>query len=409
MYGGKVPALDEIIDSYDAKELIAFREIAMDMGAKVKETREKIGQADIRHYVSQLMVWPLIETYFLWRKSINKQLASEEVSKIEELRQKQNALGVSDDTQQVARGIGSDEEFSIRFLNPYSLDREEFVRIVLSVKCDPLDVHIKRTTQSLMKIVHDSQMGGTIYIVGKDLKNPKVEYSDSGSVGNTSSAYSFLQRSFVCIDKGSKRFLFMDNIEGGCPYFGSLQHWRGWDDKMETRPYRDRVKEVFFAMASAMHMASVLGLDYIVPRDFELVEMARLLGIREKRVFEKGNHWKVGLHSEKAYTGVYTHSLYRGTSNNQGHQVRHPVMQLFPFKSPDEMMGEMNRIEAQIVTENWDRKTKMTSKTFERLNMMSALNDVIQAYPLSPQHITEQSGQAYARTLRTINHLLAVQ
>jgi len=401
-----VPPLEEILDFYKKKDILAFEDEVRVMAERIRMAPTEIDPSKIQIYASQLMVWPLIETYYLWQKSLDKQLAGEELAKLDELGMKQSALIVSDDSRKLMQNLNVDGNFRIRFLNPYQYSRDEFISIVLSVMCGPLEKHVRRTRMGNTKILHDAQMGGTVYIAGDDLKNPKVAYQNTGSTTLRTPAYSFLQRSFVCIDRKSQPFLFMDNVEGGCPYFRRLDHWRGMDEDSQNQVYPNRIQEAFFGLAAAMNMASQLGLAYVVPRDFELVELARLLGVRERRVFLKDSEWKIGLKSETPYTGVYTHSLYRGNGNHDGHQLRHPIMDIFPYSDPEQMIAQIKRLEAEIVTENWDRRTKATPKTFERLKMMSALNDIIQAYPLMPKYIQDSSLTATTNALRVVGPLI---
>ena len=357
-----VPPLEEIVDFYEDRGSLAFKDLVRVVAERVKITPIEINPDKIQAYTSQLMVWPLIETYYLWQKSLDKPLAGEELAKLGELGMKQNALAVSDDSKRVMENLDIAGNFQVKFLNPYNHTREEFLSIVLSVMCEPLEKHVRRTRMGRTKILHDAQMGGTIYLTGNDTKNPKVQYKNGGSTGFRTPAYSFLQRSFVCVDRKSQPFLFMDNIEGGAPYFKRLDHWRGMDESLENQIYPNRIHEAFFGLAAAMHMASQLGLSYIVPRDYELIELARLLGVRERRVFLKDSEWKIGLKSESTYNGVYTHSLYRGIGNHDGHQLRHPVMDIFPYSDQEHMFTEIKRLEAEIVTENWDRRTKARSE-----------------------------------------------
>ena len=397
------PTLEDIIGYYEPRGLLAHPNLVRNFSEKIKGTPQEIPLEQIKRYISQLLVWPLIEIYHLWNKSSSQPLTMDEKAKIEELRTKYKSLSAGEDAKAVLAHLDVGQYYNIRFLNPFSVSKPELIIIVLSVMCEPLEDHIKKTHLSHAKVVHDAQMGGTIYVTGtsKD-KAAQIAIQAQGPL------YSFLQRSFICVDKNSNPVLFMDNVEGGIPYFKKLGHWRGLNEALKQQERPNKIHEVYLAMAVAMYMAKQLGIEVIIPRDFELIELSRLLGMREKSIFsyEQG-HWKIGLHSKRKNKGVYTHSLYRGTAkNHQGHQLRHLYFSPFPFENPQDMLDEIKRFQQEIMEANFGRRSRLVQGTYEKLNILTSLNDIVQAYPLTPQYIKEDANTLAQSVLGTLSPLM---
>ncbi len=291
-----------------------------------------------------------------------------------------------------------DTDFSIEFLNPYSFSKSYLINTVLSVMCEPLKSHIGQTWESHIKIVHDAQMGGSIYAIGSPLRTEPDKHIRALP---GFPLYSFLQRSFVCLNKDHEPVLFMDNIEGGHPYFNNLNHWRGFYEHNKEQCPPNRMYKVFFALGAAIYIAGQLGIKQIVPRDFELVELTKLLGIGEKSVFSKDQgHWKIGLHSEKIKTGVYVHSLYRGGAKNRmGHQIRHPVLERPPYDTPQDFLDQQRDLSHIIKGSNEGRKSKRAPKTNERMNTLEALSKIVQGHPMSSTYLRNAAKSEYESML----------
>ena len=406
-----IPTLDDIVQHYRTRGLIAHEHVVRELSPKIQKLQAEIPFDEIKKFVALLTVWPLVEIYKITRSSITTDLGRDERAKIEELRSKYKLVSSSEDIQKVLAHLDVLNEFDIQFINPYSYPKNKFLDTVLSVMCEPLQDHIKQTHQSHTKLLHDAQLGGTVYTVGKDLINKLSNYIDSGATGDKQSAYSFLQRSFICVDKDLELVLFMDNVEGGVPYFKSLEHWRGFNEKETERMYPNRIHEIYIALGAAMYLAERLGIPYVVPRDFELVELARFLGMGEKSVFsEKQGHVKIGFHSETPKTGVYTHSLYRNkVKNHTGIQIRQVYLESFPFLSPEAMFDELGNLDSDINASNLHRRKKATPKTYEKLNTLQALNDIIQNHPYTPEYIKEESKNITQSTTQRISPLLSKQ
>ncbi len=227
-----------------------------------------------------------------------------------------------------------------------------------------------------MKILHDAQMGGSIYILGLDKTVPKVPPAK----------FSVFMRAFVCMDREQSPVLFIDAIECGYDFFRDLKHWRGYDEHMEKIVNPSRIHLPYFALAAAMYMAEKLEIGRVIPRDFELGQLARTIGVPERRVFGKDQgHWKIGLHSRKKNSGVYTHSLYRGKTNGTGHQVRLPVMQRYPYKGESDLAMQLEFRAWEIKEQNRGRR-KLFPRTERRLRALESLYDVF-----SNNHLTTEA------------------
>lgn len=381
--GEGIPTLEEIIDYYRSRNLLAHEGAVMNIAQKIKTLPVSVPFEEIQKFTALLTIWPLIEIYRLHQKSVTSDLNGNERERLEQLAAKYNSLSQGDDRNQVIDYLLSDKKFPVQFLNPYALSANYILKRVLSVKCDPLEGHLKGTKMSRMKIVHDTEMGGTLYVLGKPKEDGLSEAVQQIRIDNAA-LYSFMQRSFICVNKENELVMFMDNMEGGFPFFKDLDHWRGYgEDGRLSSDAVNRIHEVYCAVAAIMYLAERLGIRYVIPRDFELVQLSRQLGLPERKVFSKEQgHWKIGLHSQKRYTGVYVHSLYRGNKNRDGHQLRHPVLDMFPYTAPQEMLDQLRDISIYIIGSNENRRI-LFPKTKERIATLRALNNLIQDHPLT--------------------------
>jgi len=389
-----IPSLDELIGYYAAKGLIAYEGIIREMSQKIREIPIEIPLEEIERNVALLGIWPLIEKYKIHQNSIGNDLKRHDKEKLDELNQKFLAISSSTDLDGILSN-GKNQDLDISFLNPYDIQRGVFWNTVFSVMCDPLETHIQRTTLSRSKTIHDAQMGGTVYLVGKDHRIPFIGGSN----------YSFLQRSFMTVNKEGEPLLFMDNIEGGEPFFKTLDHWRGFDEDGKEQVNPNKIGQVYLAVAALMYMAERLDISQIVPRDFELVELSKNLGLRERRIFSKSqDYWKIGLHSKTKYKGVYVHSLYRGThKNRQGHQENHRVLNIFAYRNAGDMYTRLGELGEIIINSNAERR-RILHGTQQRMLTLEALNDIIQHYYFTPERLRIDAADYVAYVKRTINH-----
>lgn len=402
-----VPSLDEIIQHYQQKGLLAHEEAIRTMSERLRYIPVNVPLEDTMQNVSLLQVWPLIEKYKIFEKSITKDLTREDRDKLEQLDKKYNKLKTSEDIVKVSEHL-HEQRLDIQFINPFIIPKYNAVNNVLSTRvgCEPLDEHIKHTHLSKTKIFHDMQMGGSIYVMGKpwDVGQYATFVSADGSKFSNS-PYSFLQRSFICMNHKSEPIIFMDSIEGGYPYFNHLDDWRGISNTNDIITNKDnKIHEVYFAIGSIMHIAEKLDIKNIILRDSELTELGRILGVGEITVFSKEqDHWKIGLHSEKSKTGVYTHSLYRGKNKNgEGQQLRHLVLEVFPYKNPDRMLSELAD-QSRYITESNSGRRNPVPKTNERMDTLKALNTIISEHPLATPYVREMANVQLQSALYKLN------
>ena len=96
--------------------------------------------------------------------------------------------------------------------------------------------------------------------------------------------------------------------------------------------------------------------------------------------------------SSKKFSGVYTHSLYRGTEiNHSGNQLRHRALETSPFRKTSEMVARLEDIGLKIIEMNRERTRKIYPRTDQRLDAMNAMHALIENYPLTPQHRIEEA------------------
>ncbi len=249
------------------------------------------------------------------QKVFNKKEASQrfikqsQLNTAEELKQKADSFYNSQDFRDVLDSL-KNSSIELKFINPFRYKKHEFLNLVLydMVNCEPLHKHIKHTRMSKCKLLHDAQLGGSIHIIGRHEQT-------------NNRPYSFRERLFTCVSYKNELVLFMDCIEGGPEYFNCLDHWRGMDEYCTRKISYSRIDEQFYGIAAAIYVAKQLNINYIIPRDYELKELATILGMPEKRIFLKGVDRKKGINSKRKKTGVYTHTLYRGTKqNNSGRE-----------------------------------------------------------------------------------------
>ena len=400
IFATSIPSLDEIVSYYSSQGLVAHEETILQMNPLIRQLSSSIPVIDVLQNVALLSVWPLVERSRLLSESITRDLNHDERDRLSSLSKKyQDLEGSQEFITTLDKGFNS-ETIKVKYLHPYATPKEQFVSPLLSIMCPPLQKHINITRLSKTKIFHDAQMGGSFYIMGEDKGVSRV----SGA------QYSFYQRSFLCKDKAGENVLLIDNIECGEPYFRTLNHWRGHDEMGNYTPSQNRIHHLHLSLASTMSIASSLGVKTIVPRDFELVELSRSLGLGEKTIFSKDQgHWKVGLHSERSHTGVYTHSLYRGSvRNGEGHQVRHPILTLPDFNNPHELLQRMTKLSADVLVSNYGRN-KIAPRTREKVNTLLAYNALVQHYPLSTRSVQEQANHIMGVTNYTLKNINGVK
>ncbi len=380
----QIPTLDELISHYSQKGLFAHPEMVRSIASKIKDIPVEIPTRVLGRNIALLLVWPLIEAYRIAEESIGQDISGKEKETFNDLHAKFEVVKSGSDFQFVLDKVMDDGSCDVTYLNPFTLNSTEFLGTILSglEGCDAMERHIKQTNMSRMKIVHDAKMAGSIYLAGKDKTIPFLPPVN----------YSFLQRAFLCVDKDGGPVIFIDSIEGGDAAYKKLDHWRGAHED-EYRTFANRLHHVYLAVAAAMYMADELDINIIVPRDYELVELSQNLGLRERRIFDKEQKYrKAGLHSSKKFSGVYTHSLYRGTEiNHSGNQLRHRALETSPFRKTSEMVARLEDIGLKIIEMNRERTRKIYPRTDQRLDAMNAMHALIENYPLTPQHRIEEA------------------
>lgn len=386
-----IPPLEDILRHYQSKDLLAHPDDVRAIAARLHSLGTEFPNEELRRNVALLTVWPLIEAHKIAERSTRELISKQEIETKRALKEKFYKLRESEDRQVIQKKIFDCDEWDVNYLNPYLTTRNEFLRVILSdLNCEPLKAHIKSTNKSRSKIIHDSQMGGSIYLVGQDYLLPPR--------GNAS--YSFLQRSFICLDKDNKPLLFMDSIEGGEPHFGNIDHWRGFDEKKEKKIQESFIHHLYLALGGAMYVAELLDIETIIPRDFELVDFSRIIGLREKKVFAKEQiPWKIGVRSEKRRTGVYTHSLYRANTHNfDGTQVRHPVLPRPTYRTPADIQAGLERSASEVISLNKTRQKYPLRGTEQRVEAISLLYEIIENHPLC----SEQRKKEARNTVLTV-------
>ena len=254
-------------------------------------------------------------------------------------------------------------------------------------------------------MLHDAQMGGSIYVVGENMLKPQSNTYVEGLIGTPK--YSFMCRMFTCVSENKEPVLFMDALESGNPAFNSLNHWRGYDENERFIINPNRINEVYYAVAAAMYVADALDINTVVPRDFELVELSRNLGLTEKRIFSRDQDFlKIGLHSKKKNSGVYTHSLYRKEGKNfDGHQLRFSTLPRFAYDTAGKMIDELEKLSSVIISSN-DGRRKMVSRTLERFDAVLALNNLVQEFALTTDNRKAYAAEIVSRTSEVVKRYI---
>jgi len=390
-----VPDLDEIIEFWSEKDILRHLEYVREYHRKLTDIPSIIPIKEIKKNVELLKLWPLIEIARLHMKSVGRDLNADDRRKLPELATKYINLRESDDFTHLET-MGRLEGLEFNFLKPQDYTLEEFAKLVTLDICRPLRSHMQNTKMSKTKLYHDTLMGGTVYFVGKY----GIPHRD-----NLANKFSFMQRSFICVNHNDQPVYFMDNVESGDYSFKKLDQWRRWNP--------NRIEDVFYSIAGAMYLADELDINRIAPRDFELSELARMLGVREKKVFDKEpvkngvkkrSEWKIGLDSKRKHSGVYSHSLYRGRKNYGGQQIRFQVIRPFPFKDTGKIYDELSRWHRIIMESNRDRR-KLYPKSSERANVMNTLYRILKSHPQTPPYRLEEASnkikEAYGKVFKT--------
>jgi len=397
----KFPSLDKILDYWRAADLLRHEDYVREYNLKLAELPSAIPIKEIKKNVELLKLWPLIEIARLHMKSVGRDLNADDRKKLLELETKYINLTESDDFP-FLKSMDRLEGLEFMFLKPQEYKLEEFAKLVTLDICRPLRSHMQNTKLSKTKLFHDTIMGGTVYFVGK--------YNDILR-NNLANKFSFMQRSFICVNHNDQPVYFMDNVESGDYSFKRLEQWRHM--KIPDHEDVNRIEDVFYSIAGAMYLADELDINRIAPRDFELSELARMLGVREKKVFDKEpvkkgdkkrSEWKIGLDSKRKNTGVYSHSLYRGTKNYSGQQTRFQVIRPFAFKDTGKIYDELSRWHNIIISSNQGRR-KLYPKSSERANVLLTLFRILENHPHTPVYRLEEARQklkeAYGRVYKT--------
>jgi len=268
-------------------------------------------------------------------------------------------------------------------LNPFLQSKQEILNtaLMMSGDCEPLQKHLRQTKKSRDKIIDDVMMGGSLYISGTDQRFQRQAQTE----------ISYLMRAFTCVTKEGDLALFLDSIEMGDPEFRYLNHWRGEKDTELSIDIDNRIHQVYSAIGAAMYLADFLDISDVIPRDFELTELATNLGVPSKRVFnkidfEEPTYWKIGLHSRKSKTGVYTHSLYRGVENGKGNQLRHQVLERFAYGSSQLMIDRIKGLSNEIIATNKGRNRNLSPRTSYKIDALLGYCDLLKAYPRADPH-----------------------
>lgn len=388
-----LPELEEIIEEYKPKGQLAHENIVHQMAQAVQLIPAELDLHAIRQNTAALAIWPLIEKYATISNPKGHKLSRQENDRIERLdslfsdSQKQEDIEQVRDTVLLNQNFG--REVSVEYLNPYKLPTSHILRRIKTLKCVTFMEHLKRTKWSNMKIIHDSMMGSLFYLMINDSTFTQESFTVEDFIGEEKTKsksietyvpdFAAMHKGLICRDKNGKPVYFMDSIEGGGAYMHSLDHWRGKDEQKEwTKP--QRIQHVYLNMAMAMYMAHKLNIDTIIPRDFELVELNKMHGLKQKMIFDREEpHWKAGLHSRRNHTGIYTHMLFRGKDRRDGHQVRHYVLQphIFPYRNSAEIKEQLDSIAGEITSSNATRTQTIAPGSREKLQKFDALYQIM--------------------------------
>ena len=263
--------------------------------------------------------------------------------------------------------------------------------------CELLENYLDRTKWSHRKLQHDSQMGGSLLVAGKE------------KVGKRAKArYTHYQRGFVCVRETGEPIILVDALQHHLgPDFRTLKLWRGGTFRPGTTEElidENRMYEMYASVGAMMYLARKLDIRYIAMRDQPVNEFARALGMPERAIFKKSqDHWKIGLHSEKKWTGVHTNAIYRsGTGGPDGKkQLRYRTIEMFPFGNTSEMFTELERRAKDIIESNRG-KARKAHRTSEKLEALTALYIIIQDFPLTSADARHRAYGIMQQAYRTL-------
>ncbi|MDO8642041.1 MAG: hypothetical protein Q7R76_00415 [Candidatus Woesearchaeota archaeon] len=395
-----VPTLDEIITYYKTKEpLLAHEEVVRDMAAKIRPLTSEIPEEELKRNIALLTVWPLVEIYRLAQRAITHDLKKNEQENFTRLMDKYHQLVLRGEQNAVLSYSERPEQPKMHFVQPYNFSVPAFGALLtrMSEPCDTWHDHLRDTTRSHMKALHDAQMGGSLFVIEKEKQRDAMPFT-------------LYQRSFICINQNGEPVLFMDGIqhqEG--PDVSRLNHWRGYDKNSGEKVRESSIHEVYASVASALYLAQKLDIRYIVLRDTPLVDFARENGIPERKVFSEDDMpWKIGLHSLEQKTGVHTNLLYgSGKDRRTGVQLRCQTLEQFPYQNPAEMFQKLEALAAEVISTNRDRK-KRAPKTTERLQAAAALYNLIVDFPLTPSTRRQQAYEALKASYGAVHEMLSI-
>jgi|GEM_PF-2123989 len=375
--------LEEVLSHYRQENLLEHEAVVKELAPKIRD----IPEIELRKRVNLLRIWPLVVKYSILDQKIGNQLSRAEEEKLANLDIQMSQLEHSPDMQ-VLDNIQYDK-LNVRYLNPTKMHPTEIVDMMMSLDCEGLLEHINKTHRGKTKIIQDAEMSGSVYIAGIDELAPPL----------TPVKYSFFERAFVCIEKENQEpILFIDSLEGGEDYYKKLDHWRGMNEEGQFTG-KNRIHHVYLALAASMYVAEQLGMRYVVPRDFELVDFARSHGMRTRTIFDKEqkDHWKIGIRSSKSRTGIYTHSLYRAEENNKGHQLDHRILAITPYQTPQNMISRLDSLFEKTTESKISLRRSRNAHTLGRAIL--ALHQLITNYQETPasrkEYATERAKEFY--------------
>lgn len=389
------PTLDEIMAYYQERGLLAHEEVVRDVAPKIEGIGFHLPVDELKRNIALLSVWPLVDMVRLTQQGITRDLKKTEKARFAELMNKYTALHQAGEQGNVLEYGEREEQPRMKFVNPNLYPPSIFRKVIerMAEQCESWTGHLRRTTRSHMKTLHDAQMGGALYVIEKGESGPLLGVP-----------FTLYQRSFVCVNARGEPVLFMDAIqhkEG--PDVARLNNWRGYD-KEGNQVRESSIHQLYAGVAAAVYLAEKLDIRYVVLRDTPLAELARELAIPEKKVFSPETlPWKVGLHSLQRNTGVHVNLLYgSGKDRRQGTQVRYQTLELFPYSTTTAMIQKLEALVGEIVESNRERKSR-APKTAERLQAATALYNLIDEFPLTPSARKQQAYKLLTNGYRAAN------
>lgn len=229
-----------------------------EMAARIRKLPEVIPAFDMGREQAYLWAYPFLMEAYIMERATERDLDSDEKSKLCDLRGKIRDVGSLKDM--LVFDIKKPRDYRVSVFKKGG--EKGFTQEIKTVHTCWEDEYEEKAAE----LYEDLKIGGSIVLFGERKRRKNAGYKQK-----------VFSRSNICIGADKELILFVDTIENGNTGTASIS---GWDK---------RKKELTMITTGWMYVARQLGINTLGLGEIEIYELGRRLGVQTRKLFKNSS------------------------------------------------------------------------------------------------------------------------